>query len=155
MEEEAIYLSGRAASQCQRASNDLLCGEYFSRNRSDSRPAHPTSNGIPPFSFSCELEGPIASLLGTGVLFLVAAFLKAGFLTGAVDLGRAFTPLASDEGLQTPVDAFGVPFGALEKKLRIEPFLDDAALEAWFFNDGGAGVVAPFSFFAMIAADNT
>jgi hypothetical protein len=46
---------------------------------SDSR----SSSGIPPFSFSWELDGPAASLLAVGVAFLIEGFLKAGFLTEA------------------------------------------------------------------------
>lgn len=46
-----------------------------------------TSSGIPPFSFSWELGGPIASLLGTGVALLMAGFLNAGFFTAEVDFG--------------------------------------------------------------------
>src|SRR4051794_38944786 len=80
----------------------------------DGRPVSSTS-GIPPFRFSWELEGSIASLLGTGVKLLAMFFLNAGFLTGTADLGKALTPLASDWGFQTPVDAVGVPFGAFEK----------------------------------------
>jgi len=72
--------------------------------------------------------------------------LKAGFLTGAGGFGMAFTPL----GFQTPVADPGVPSGAfLEKKLRIEPFLEPT-LEDCFFNDEGAGVTA-FSAFTMVA----
>ena len=56
----------------------------------------------------------------------------------------AFPP---DAGFQTPVAEFGVPLGALEKKLRIDPFLEE--LEACFLREaGGAGVVET-SFFAM------
>jgi hypothetical protein len=121
----------------------------------DGRPVSSTSSGIPPFSFSCELAGPKASLLGTGVMVLTAVFLKAGFLMGTAGLGRALTPLASDWDFQTLVGGLGVPFGAFEKKLRIDPFFEDAALEACFFNDEGAGVISPFSFFAMMAADSS
>ena len=82
-------------------------------------------------------------------------FLKAGFLTGTSGLARALTPLASDPGFHTPVDALGVPFGAFEKKLSIEPFFEDPALEACLLRDGGAGVNSPFSFFTMIADGGT
>lgn len=115
----------------------------------DGRQSLSTSFGIPPFSFSCELEGPMASLLGTGVILLATPFLNAGFLTAIVGLGKQLTPLASDWGFQTPVDEFGVPLEAFEKKFRIEPFFD-ATLDDCFFSDGGTGVVSPFSCLAMI-----
>jgi hypothetical protein len=123
----------------------------------DGKPLSSTSSGIPPFSFSCELDGPIASLLGTGVMFLTAVFLKAGFLTGTLGFAIALRPLGSDLVVQVPPDELGVPLvGAFEKKLRIDPFLEPA-LDVCFFNvDGGAraGVASVDSFFlTMMAVD--
>lgn len=83
-------------------------------------------------------------------MFFTDVLLKAGFLTGAAALAKALTPLASDWGFHTLVEELGVPFGAFEKKLRIEPFFEDPALETCFFNVGGAGVESPFSFFTMM-----
>ena len=73
----------------------------------DGRPLSTTSCGIPPFSFSCELEGPGASLLGTGVMFLMALFLKAGFLTGRA--GFAMELLFADVSFD-----FRIPLAAVE-----------------------------------------
>jgi len=114
----------------------------------DGRPVS-TSSGTPPFSFSWELEGPIASLLGTGVMLLDAVFLKAGFFRGTLGFAIILTPLGSELEFQTPVDAFGVPLGAFEKKLRIDPFLDPE-VEVCFFNDGGAGVALDLSAFTIM-----
>jgi hypothetical protein len=123
----------------------------------DGNPVLSTSAGIPPFSFSCELEGPIASLLGTGVMFFTAVFLNAGFFTGTVGFAIALTPLGSELVIQVPPDELGVPLaGAFEKKLRIEPFLDPA-LDVSFFKVNGvprAGVASADSFFlAMMTVD--
>lgn len=123
----------------------------------DGKLVSSTSSGMPPFSFSCELDGPIASLLGTGVMFLTVVFLKEGFLTTTVGFAIALTPLGSPLAVQVPLDELGVPLaGAFEKKLRIDPFFDPA-LEFCFFNDEGgarAGVASEVSFFlAMVAVD--
>ena len=115
----------------------------------DGKPVSSTSLRMPPFSFSCELDGPIASLLGAGVTLWVVAFLNAGFLTDTFGLAMVLTPLASPLAVQTPVAEFGVPLGALEKKLRIDPFLVDP-LEVCFFSDEGAGVPSDVSFLAML-----
>jgi hypothetical protein len=118
----------------------------------DCRPVSSTSSGIPPFSFSWELEGPAASLLGTGVVLLTTDFLKAGFFNAMGGLAMAFTPLACELDFKMPLEGVGVPSGAfLEKKLRIDPFFDPA-LEFCFFNDGGAGV-SDGSFFTILAGD--
>ena len=105
---------------------------------------------MPPFSFSCELGGPIASLLGTGVMFRTADFLNAGFFTEAGVFAIAFTPFGSELAFHAPVEELGVPLGvplgALEKKLRMEAFFEELEL---FFNDGGTGVVW-LSFFTMM-----
>jgi hypothetical protein len=92
----------------------------------------------------------MASLLGTGVMLLAVAFLKAGFLTGTFDLS---TPLASPLVFRAPVEEPGVPLGAFEKKLRIDAFFDDPTLETCFFEDEGAGVPSDFSFFIVVAKD--
>jgi hypothetical protein len=117
----------------------------------DGSPVSSTSCGIPPFSFSCELEGPIASLLGTGVTLPVVVFLNDGFLTETFGLAKELTPLGSLLAFQLPPVEFGVPLGALEKKLRIDPFLVDPALEACFFREGGTGVPSIPSFLAIVA----
>jgi hypothetical protein len=83
-------------------------------------------------------------------MFLAAVFLKEGFFTGTLGLAIAFTPLATLLECQTPVEDFGVPLGAFEKKLRIDPFLVDPVLESCFFKDGGAGVTSAFSFFDIL-----
>jgi hypothetical protein len=74
---------------------------------------------MPPFTFSWELGGSIASLLGTGVGFLIRVFLKAGFLGGRLafeELTFLDVPLAKE----TPLDDDGVPPSAfLPKKLWI------------------------------------
>lgn len=118
----------------------------------DGRLVFSTSSGIPPFSFSWELEGPIASLLGTGVTFPVVVFLKDGFLTEAAGLAIELTPFGSLLAFQTPEVELGVELGALEKKLRIEPFFVDPALEVCFLRDEGAGVTSDPSFLAMMVA---
>lgn len=99
----------------------------------------------------------MASLLATGVMLLTAAFLNAGFLTGTLGFGMALTPLGSALAVQLLAGELGVPLtGALEKKLRIDPFFDPA-LEFCFFNvEGGAraGVASEGSFVgAMMAVD--
>jgi hypothetical protein len=104
---------------------------------------------MPPFSFSCELEGPIASLLGTGVTLLEVAFLNAGFLTETFGLAIELMPLASLLAVHTPDAELGVPLGALEKKLKMDPFFVDPALEVCFLRDNGAGVSSPLSFLAI------
>ena len=123
----------------------------------DGKPLCFTSSGIPPFSFSCELEGPIASLLGTGVMFLTDVFLNAGFLTGTLGFAMALTPLGSELVVQVPPEELGVPLvGALEKKLRIDPFFDPALDVCFFKLDGGAraGVASAVSLvLPMIVVD--
>ena len=120
----------------------------------DGKPFSVTSCGIPLFSFSCELDGPAASLLATGVMLLTTTFLNAGFLTGTLGFGIALTPLGSPLAVQVPADDGVALAGVFEKKLRMDPFLDPA-LEFCFFNvDGGPGVPSEESFFlAMIAVD--
>jgi len=109
----------------------------------DSRQLFSTFSGIPLFSFSWELEGPMASLLATGVMLLTMVFLNVGFLTGVLGFGIALTPLGSPRLVQPPAGELGVPLaGAFEKKLRIDAFFDPT-LEFCFFNvAGGAGVLA-------------
>jgi hypothetical protein len=123
----------------------------------DGKPLSFTSSGIPPFSFSCELEGPIASLLGTGVMFLTEVFLKAGFLTGTLGFAIALIPLGSELVVQVPLEELGVPLaGAFEKKLRIDPFFDPALDVCFFKVDGGAraGVASAVSLvLPMMAVD--
>jgi hypothetical protein len=115
----------------------------------DGRPVSSTSSGIPPFSFSCELEGPIASLLGTGVRFLTAVFLKAGFLTGTAGFAIALTAFDVSLALRTPLVELGVVLeGAFEKKLWMDRWPDcGPELELCFFREGGA--------FAGVAVDSS
>jgi hypothetical protein len=71
-----------------------------------------SSSGIPPFSFSWELDGPAASLLATGVALLIDGFLNAGFLTEGTDLdfGMALAAFPVPLGFNAPVDVgYGVP----------------------------------------------
>lgn len=122
----------------------------------DGRPVSSTSSGIPPFSFSWELEGPIASLLGTGVKFLTALFLKAGFFTATVGFTMALTAFEVSLAFKIPLDVLGVPFeGAFEKKLCIDRCPDcGPELELCFFSEGGgfAGVALDSSLtFAIFA----
>jgi hypothetical protein len=120
----------------------------------DGRPVFSTSSGIPPFSFSCELDGPMASLLGTGVTILTAVFLNAGFLTGTAGFAMALAAFEVSLAFRTPFDELDVVFeGAFEKKLWIDRCPDwDPALEFCFFREGGgfAGVTDDSSLtFAM------
>jgi hypothetical protein len=97
------------------------CWTLLAGVKGDGSPVSSTSSGIPPLSFSCELEGPIASLLATGVMLLTAVFLKAGFLTGTWGLAMALTAFEVSLAFRTPLDEFGVPdAGAFEKKLAID-----------------------------------
>jgi len=95
-----------------------------------------TSSGIPPFSFSWELDGPAASLLGTGVMLLMEAFLKAGFLGGSAGFAIALVALFAFS-FRAPLEELGVPFaGAFVKKLAIDRCVDCEPLEFCFFNVG-------------------
>jgi hypothetical protein len=75
---------------------------------------------MPPFSFSWELDGPIASLLGTGVMLLTVDFLNAGFFGGALGLGIALAALPA-LAFKPPLEELGVAFaGAFVKKFVID-----------------------------------
>lgn len=75
---------------------------------------------MPPFSFSWELDGPGASLLGTGVMLLTVGFLKAGFFGGAVGLAVELFALPALV-FKAPVEELGVlPAGVLVKKFMID-----------------------------------
>lgn len=78
-------------------------------------------------------------------------FLNAGFLTDTFCLASELTPLASLLAVRTPVAELGVPLDALEKKLKIDPFLVDPALEVCFMVDEGAGVSSDLSFLTIAA----
>jgi len=106
-----------------------------------------TSRGVCSSSFSCELGGPTTSLLGTGVVVFPRVFLNVGFLTGRIGFDTSLPDFTSEFGFQTPVAEFGVPLGAFEKKLRIDPFLEE--LEACFLSAAGGAGDDMFSFFAM------
>jgi hypothetical protein len=91
---------------------------------------------MPPFSFSWELDGPIASLLGTGVLLLTVDFLKAGFFGGSAGFAMALAALPAFS-FKAVLEELGVPFvGALVKKLAMDRWLDCGPLEFCFFNVG-------------------
>ena len=119
----------------------------------DGNPVSSTSSGIPPFSFSCELDGPIASLLGTGVMLLTADLRNAGFLTGSAGFTMALTAFEGSLAFKTPVDGVGVGVGVgvllaafLPKKLWIVRCPEEGpALEFCFCKDAGAraGVADP------------
>lgn len=121
---------------------------------------NPPTSVTAPFSspFSCELDGPIASLLGTGVAFLILGFWKAGVLTGTV--GFAIT-LLFDEVLlvlRIPLDAvLGVPSTGvfLVKKLLIDRCTGpvEPVLEFSFLRDGGglAGVARELEGLTILA----
>lgn len=95
-----------------------------------------TSSGMPPFSFSWELEGPIASLLGTGVMLFTEAFLKVGFFGGSAGFAMALAALLTFS-FRAPLEELGVPFaGALVKKLAMDRCPDCGPLEFCFFNVG-------------------
>jgi hypothetical protein len=132
------------------------CSTFLADVDGDGRPVFSTSSGIPPFSFSCELEGPIASLLGTGVKFLATVFLKAGFLTGTTGFAMALTAFEVSLTFRTPLDELGVVFeGAFEKKPRMDRCPDcGPELELCFFREGEgfAGVAVDSSLiFAMMS----
>jgi hypothetical protein len=123
----------------------------------DSRAESSTSLGIPPFSFSCELGGPAASLLGTGVKFLMVDFLNTGFVIIGTNGFEALTLLDVSLASETPLDEVGVPLPArFVKKLAMLrcPFCEPA-LEACFFNEGGGrdGVAVEESFGFPILGD--
>lgn len=107
-----------------------------------------SSAGMPPFSFSCELEGFCISLLGIGVMLLTAVFLKAGFLMVEASFAMVLLIFVEPFVFKAPLDAVGVLFAEdLEKKPRIEAwFLFADALELCFLRVGGAlaGVASPF-----------
>jgi hypothetical protein len=97
----------------------------------------------------------MTSLLGTGVMFLTAFFLKAGFLTGTLGFAIALRPLGSELVVRFPADELGVPLaGAFEKKLRIDPFFEPALDVCFFRVDGGAraGVASEDSFSLLMMA---
>jgi hypothetical protein len=132
------------------------CWTFLAGVDGDGRPVFTTSSGIPPFSFSWELDGPIASLLGTGVKFFTAVFLKAGFLTGTVGFAMALTAFEVSLAFKIPLEELGVVFeGAFEKKPRIDRCPDcGPALELCFFREGEgfAGVAVDSSLvFAMMS----
>lgn len=114
----------------------------------EGSPDSSTSSGKP---FSCELEGPIASLLGTGVVIVLTEFfLKAGFLTEL--RGIALMAFEVSLACRTPFDDAFEGVGVLEesfleKKLRMLPFWEDGVARSVA---RGAGV-ALFSFFTMMA----
>jgi hypothetical protein len=120
------------------------CWTFLAGVDGDGRLVSSTSSGIPPFSFSCELEGPTASLLGTGVRFWTAVFLKAGFLTGTAGFAMALTAFEVSLAFRIPLVELGVAFdGAFEKKLWIDRWPDcGPELELCFLRGGGLAGVA-------------
>ena len=114
---------------------------------------------MPPLSFSWELDGPIASLLGTGVALLMLGFLNAGVLTGTV--GFAITLLLEEVPLvlRIPFDELGVLAEGvfLVKKLAIDCCrVADPVLELSFFREGGglAGVAWEEEVLAIVTMAN-
>lgn len=119
-----------------------LAGVFGVGSSADSPPSAIEAN-----SFSCELEGPAASLLGTGVelLKVLVDFLKAGFLIGCAGLGVVLEFAEALLGFSMPLEEeVGVPSddGFLKKEVSVRCLESDPTLEFAFLRDGGgrAGV---------------
>lgn len=117
-----------------------ICATRLAGVVDDGKSAVSTSFGSPLFSFSCELGGPTTSLLGTGVRFLTADLLNAGFLMIGKDGFEALTLFEVSLASETPFADPGVALPAFfVKKLWILRCPDaDPALEACFFKEGVA-----------------
>lgn len=141
-----------------RALSLAACWTLLAGVEGDGKAVSSTSSGIPPFSFSCELDGPMASLLGTGVMLLTTDFRNAGFFTGGVGFVMALAAFEVSLAFKPPLEGVGVGVllaAFLPKKLWIVRCPDDGgpALEFCFCKDGGAraGVAEPSFAFPIFA----